>query len=473
MRLYKRGGYWWCSFPWAGTTIRRSTRCTARGAAMLVAQRWERERADPDHAAAAAATLEGAVGAFLATLRRRDKSAGTIRMYEQKCGTLLRLLGPDRPLVEITAVEVDKMIAAREAEGVAFDDDDNPTRFVTPNTIHKELVALRQVLKHARRRGEFRRDPRDVMPVGFSTKYQPRKVALTPDQAAKLCAALSPARAAFVAFILATSARRSEAFAQLLGDVNVHTGRVHLRGTKTEGSNREVIVPPFARPLLEFAVRHGGGRDGRLLRPWPNTLRGLARACRRLDIPRVTPNDLRRTLSTWLIEGGASTYVVSKVLGHKSTRMVETVYGQPRAEAVGELLERQTTALAPVRVVYVPGSYASQPGSTETETSDRESSQKADEKSENSGGPTGTRTRDLRINRPTSQDDSAAVLPSERAEASSPVRVAYVAQCVTGDVDADDAETPVTGSRWPASAPWLAAASRALCGLLEGGRGAP
>ncbi len=53
MRLYKRGPTWWCSFSWNGTTIRRATRCETRAAAVLVAQRWERDRADPDHAAAA------------------------------------------------------------------------------------------------------------------------------------------------------------------------------------------------------------------------------------------------------------------------------------------------------------------------------------------------------------------------------------------------------------------------------------
>ena len=66
MRLYKRGQYWWCSFAWQGDTIRQSARCEAKDAAAIVAQRWERARADPDHAAAAAATVSSAVAGFLA-----------------------------------------------------------------------------------------------------------------------------------------------------------------------------------------------------------------------------------------------------------------------------------------------------------------------------------------------------------------------------------------------------------------------
>lgn len=353
MRLYKRGEYWWCSFPWGGQTVRRTTRCTTKSAALLVAQRWERERADPDHAAAAAATFGRAVNAFLATTARTELADGTKSMYRQKCGVLARHFGAELPLVEVTAVRVDQFIADREKEPVAFGPDGQPTRFVSPGTIHKELVALRQVLRHARRRGEFRKAIDEVLPVGFSPQYEPRKVTLTLEQAAALWRELGPAHAAFISFILATGARRAEVYNALEGDGDAATGIVHLRGTKTGGSNRMVTVPPFARPLLAFALEAKGGKSPLLFVRWTNYLRGLKRACRRAGVPRVTLNDLRRTLSTWLIEAGVSDYVVSKVLGHATTTMVQRVYGKPRADAVGELLARQTEALPAVPVAYV------------------------------------------------------------------------------------------------------------------------
>jgi hypothetical protein len=190
MRLYKRGPTWWCSYTWNGRTIRRSTRCSTRDAALLVAQRWERERADPLHAAATSATVGGLINGFLAELERKDVSADTREMYRHKCGVLNRHFGADRMLADLEQARVvDDFIEARSKEPVAFDDMGAPTRFVTQNTIHKELVALRQVLKRARRRGEFRKDPSEVLPVGFSPKYEPRKTSLTIDQAAALCAA--------------------------------------------------------------------------------------------------------------------------------------------------------------------------------------------------------------------------------------------------------------------------------------------
>jgi integrase len=392
MRFFKRGEYWWCSFPWQGATLRRSTRCTTRGAAVLAAQRWERDRADPDHAAAQAATLGSAVAGFLAELERKDVSDSTRLMYRQKCGVLNRILGPDLPLSEINARAVDDFIETRSKEPVAFDEEGAPTRLVTANTIHKELVALRQVLKRARRRGEFRSDPGAVLPVGFSPKYQPRKVALTLEQASKLCASLQAHRAAAVAFVLATGARRSELFRARGEDVDVSSGRVRLRGTKTAGAERTVTVPPFGKELLAFAIKHGRGHDGLLMRPWPNARRGLSHACERVGAPRVTWNDLRRTLSTWLVEGGVSDTVVAKVLGHADTKMLHKVYGKPREDAVGELLARQTASLRPVRVLYVSPAESSRTGQNRFCATPGKYSKP--------GGPSGTRTRDLRIKSP-------------------------------------------------------------------------
>ncbi|HLK36681.1 MAG TPA: hypothetical protein VKU41_08000 [Polyangiaceae bacterium] len=186
----------------------------------------------PVHAAAASATVGGAINGFLAELERKDVATDTREMYRHKCGVLNRHFGADRPLADLEQPRVvDDFIEARSKEPVALADDGSPTRFVTQNTIHKELVALRQVLKRARRRGEFRKDPSEVLPVGFSPKYEPRKTSLTIDQAGALCATLPKPRAAAVAFVLATTARRKELFQARREDVDVNGGKVRLGPT--------------------------------------------------------------------------------------------------------------------------------------------------------------------------------------------------------------------------------------------------
>ena len=242
MRLYKRGGVWWCSYAEHGETVRRSTKCATKDAADLIAKRWERERADPDHAAAQAATFEGACKGFLRDLDRSDTPATTRLFYRAKVGVLARILGSDTPLSDVNAAAVDCYIAAREAEPVAWDEKGAPSRWVTAYTISKELTALRQVLKRARRRGELRRDVDEIMPARFSPKYQPRKLALSQEHAAALVRQLAPSRAAVVAFVLATGARSSEVFAARREDID--GVRVRLRGTKTEGSAVVVMWRP-------------------------------------------------------------------------------------------------------------------------------------------------------------------------------------------------------------------------------------
>ena len=359
MRLYKRGEYWWASWTQDGVTIRKSTHCATRSSADLVAKRWERQRADPDHARQEAATFAGAVEGFLEDLKRRDAPSATQGFYTQKTGTLLRFFKSDVSINDAVTVEtVDRYLKERSAEPVAWDDAGQPTRCVTASCIHKELVALRQVLKRAYRRGEYKHEPTKILPVGFSPKYKPRTTALTMEQAAALLVELGPHRAAVVAFILATTARRKEAFAALRADANAKTGKVFLPGTKTAGAARTVTVQRFALPVLAFAIQHGTGTEGRLFAPWPSMRRDILAACRRAGVPAVTANDLRRTLATWLIEAGASNYLVSKVLGHASTVMVDKVYGKPREDAVAHLIGEHTRQLPELQVAALPAGNA-------------------------------------------------------------------------------------------------------------------
>lgn len=60
----------------------------------------------------------------------------------------------------------------------------------------------------------------------------------------------------------------------------------------------------------------------------PNDKRELERACARAGVPRVTPNDLRRTFATWLKQKDVDSAVVAVMMGHSSTAMVDRVYGK-------------------------------------------------------------------------------------------------------------------------------------------------
>ena len=338
-KIYRRGGVF---YAWIFGE-RKSTKAHDRQAALVVARRLEREAAlarDPAHRAAHEAkvraehTVAEATTAFLNDRCSAAVSSGTLHCYGVKVRHLARLIGSATPLVEVTAERVDRYTAARLDEGASR------------NTVGKELTALRGILTLARRRGLFPTDPRAVLPSGWETGYQPRRRSLTHTEATALVTAMAktlPHRAAWVALALATGARRSEVERIRREDVRLLDGVVLVRGTKTEKSDRVVPILSLTRPLVQAALAWGEPA-GRLVRRWSNVGRDLPGALVGLGYARATPNDLRRTLATWLRSAGVEASLVAEVLGHTDSRMVERVYGRLLPGQLGAAIEARLSA---------------------------------------------------------------------------------------------------------------------------------
>lgn len=339
-RLFKRGRVWHACFYEGGRRVIRTTRCRDRAAAEAVARQWERDAADPDHAAARTATLTGTLDLLLARdeeeVRAGRRSPDTVAFHRTKAGHLVRVfeVGPGGrrtafPLASLRAADVDEYVSVRRGEGVA------------DATIAKELVVLRKSLRLAIRAGLWRGRVEEVIPVAFSPAYEPRKRALTADELAKLLARLLPDRAARVAFIVATSACWRETELARRGDVGEGLATVLLRGTKRRTRFRTVpIVSPAQRSLLEYALEHAKGHGDALFEPWANVRRDLAEACTAAKIERCSPNDLRRTFASWQVEAGVPLFPIAQAMGHKDTRMLERVYGRQTPEQLAALMAR-------------------------------------------------------------------------------------------------------------------------------------
>jgi integrase len=335
MRLFMRGKIWYCWFYIDGKQTQRSTRTGNRKAAELCARKWERAAADPAHAATEAATLSDAIRLLL-TERRAQASGGkrseyTVTFYESKCGHLVRVLNErgESRLMDITAARVRAYITTRRSESAS------------ESTIHKELIALRSALRIAKEHGIWRGDIGEVIPSSFSPEYQPRERWLTRDELQRLLTKLEPDRAARIAFIVATGARWRETELARREDVARDRSSVRLRGTKTAGANRVVpIVGHDFHSLLVLAMKHANGADGVLFGPWTSPVLTLRRACRDAKIPVCTPNDLRRTTASWMIQADVPNHVVAKILGHKTTRMVDMVYGRVSLESLRDSLAK-------------------------------------------------------------------------------------------------------------------------------------
>lgn len=288
---------------------------------------WERCAQDSAYAATHSATLERALEQLLSDRRFKGRSSATIECYRVKAGHVLRIFGQESKLASVDARNVNGYIETRLNEGAGR------------NTVHKELTLIRATLKLAKRRGEYVQDIEQVMPSGFSPDYKPKSRFLTVAEAPKLFVELIPDRAAWVAFIIATSARLGEASRARREDVCADGSMVRLRGKKTKAAERVVPIVGWAGKLLDHALTYGEGEDGLLLRPWANVRHDLEAACKRAGIPKVTPNDLRRTCATWLRQDGVEPHLIACMLGHTDSRMVERVYGRMPVESLRNSLE--------------------------------------------------------------------------------------------------------------------------------------
>jgi integrase len=356
--FYKRGAIWWTRLH--GERV--STGCKDLEAARLWRAGEERERveratADPRVEAAKTATLGHVIQLFLAEAETAKLSEATRSFYSFKTAQLAHHLGKDLTLAELSVSDLNKYIAVRRSLKVS------------DATIAKELATLRGVLGLAIHVGLYHRDPKAVMPRKFTGTYKPRTRHMTRREVDLLLEALGrwPHRAAWVAFAVATGARLSEVNGARQGDVDFKRGVVRIRGTKTEKSAREIPVISITRELLEFAVKNGGGTEGAMFVPWAtsNANQTLARACDRVKIPRVSPNDLRRTFASWLVQSGVATATVGHVMGHTTAAMVERTYGRQTVDTARELIERALrTHAAETRDGIVPD----QPGTTPNDT---------------------------------------------------------------------------------------------------------
>jgi integrase len=339
-RLVRRGQRWyaWIPRPGGGTRL-VTTQCTDRRAAETRAGELERDALDPARQAAHKTSTVAAAELFVASRKRAGKAQGTLDHYRVKLGHAVRLL--PRMLRDVTSDALERYIDERTQEGAAR------------TTVKKELRAIGAMLRHAKRKGLFLPELERVLPE-YADDYEPRKTRLAPDELMRLLWAVaaennaqpSPEarnRAAMVGFIVGTGARLGEAVRAEAGDIDLAGGHVHIRGTKTAKALRDVPITPLSRPILEGIVSALEGRTGRLFDRWANVVRDLAVGCRQANVPRVTPNDLRRTFGGWLRAAGIAPDLIGDAMGHVDSRMVLRVYGRLQPGELGRLLNRGLT----------------------------------------------------------------------------------------------------------------------------------
>lgn len=331
----KRGVLWTNLFG-----RRVSTGCTSRRHAEIWKRAQERTGADPRLAASERACLDDAIRDLYAELRRRGRSAATLKRARQKLGHFPRLWGAKRRLSTIDARLISEYIDTRLTErGV------RKGATVSRLTIRDELAFLRQLLKLARRHKLYPYAIDDVMPLLFETGHKPRRDFIPFADLPRLLIHLPSHRRAHVTWFCVCGGRLADSIRARREDIDADAWRITVRGSKTAASYRTIPVPKFLRSLVSEVLQWAPGEDVLFL-PWGKIDRDLKAACARARLPAVSSNGLRRTFGHALRTHGFDLDTISKMFGHTTAKLARDVYadteGDELAAVVGLQEDRAT-----------------------------------------------------------------------------------------------------------------------------------
>ncbi len=273
-------------------------------------------------------------------LRQSARSQNTVRFYDVKVRHVVRLLG-NVNLAALTHERVVSFISRRTGNPP---DGEGAHQY----SVHRELTALRRILKSASRAREFAGDWKAILPE-YATGYVPLTNWVTPEQVWAAIAQLPSVRGATVAFAVATANDFSSLFTARPDDIK--PTKVLVRGTKTTSRLREVprvgVFDVFLRHAIAYAA------TGEFLFPeWGSMARDMRAACRRAGVPEFTSRTLRRSAATWMVTSGVPYEIAAKFLGHRSTTMLQKVYGQVAPEDAGRMIGERMANFYSVSPVY-------------------------------------------------------------------------------------------------------------------------
>lgn len=326
--LYRRPNspYWWMwCFDASGQRQQKSTKCERRTDADKRAREIERRFLLGPGQATPYALLD-ALEELKKHKVRGGRAAATLEKTREKGRQLIKHFGADRDVNQLTLADCELYVERRLAEKISR------------HCIAMELGTLRAALRVASKHHLYKGDPRHLWPSELDDAYKPRKRWLPPDEYRKLGMGLTLHRREYVAVYCYTGVRYSELYRIHAKHVSLRERVVFVDGTKTDEAPRELpIADELVGLFASLLARHKSGplfpkvwQKGRMNAD-------LKAACERVGIERVSCNDFRRTFASWMRNAGVDEGVVAKLLGHKNSKMVRSVYGQ---------LSRETKAAA-------------------------------------------------------------------------------------------------------------------------------
>ncbi len=274
-----------------------------------------------------------ALEAFLASLRGRNASPGTITEYRRNAGEFLDFLA-DRGVDWRTP---DRSTVRAYLAGLA-------DRGLAASSVAGRLAAVRSMYRHALRHGRIATDPL----AGVRAPRRPSRLprVLSVDEAESLVTAptrgeardeaLAQRDAAMLELLYATGMRISELATLSLDRVDLSRKRLRVVG-KGRKERQLLFGAPAASALSRYLqgarpVLASRGDPGSAVflnaNGGPLSVRGARLVIERWveaagSPSRTSPHTLRHSFATHLLEGGADLRVVQELLGHANLQTTQ------------------------------------------------------------------------------------------------------------------------------------------------------
>jgi integrase len=346
VQLYSRGGRWYAFCFYFDTRtgrrirVKRSTGiaddgfAAAEKRAAIVGADIERSLALGHGRPGQTHTLTQALVALVQQRIVAGAPRATREITREKAPPLLKHFGPDRAVEEITTDDMAQYAHERAR---------------APATIRRELIELRSAITAV-----------GVDPPRLPKLAPPRARErwLSAAECSQLVAAGAVSRREHLIAYLQLGVRKSELHRIEAGDLRDE--HVRVRGTKTEGADRVLPMTAQVRTILERRAKQSP--KGPLFESWHNADRDLRAASKAAGLGPISFNDLRRTFATQLAIEGVPILHLMHLLGHRSTRMLESVYARV---GQGPHMSMAVAKLAPIMTGTNTGqAQASQPSSS-------------------------------------------------------------------------------------------------------------
>lgn len=194
---------------------------------------------------------------------------------------------------------------------------DKSKRFISPQTVRRELSTLSAAMGFARREGYIKEAPYIEKPPAA----QPRQRWLTYEEFNRLleAAAGNHKLCLFLQLAINTAARPGAIYALKWFQVDMKRRLIHFNPEDRQQTRKH--RPSVSINDTLYAVLRGAKGHSEYVLGGVKCLNvGFRAACKRAKLKGVSPYTLRHTAITWAIQGGHSLANVGQVAGHKDPR---------------------------------------------------------------------------------------------------------------------------------------------------------